>query len=68
MKAELDQILCGLSETHNILELVRSNAPNMRSLFVYETRPPLTANYVMICWQQNFLIQAATEERRRKLL
>ena len=46
MKAELDQILCGLSEAHSILQLVRMNAPNMRSLFVHQTHPPFTADNV----------------------
>ena len=43
VKAELDQ---SLSEAHSILQLVRMNAPNMRSLFVHQTHPPITADNV----------------------
>ena len=42
-KAELDQILCGLSETLGVLNLVRGNPIIMRSLFVKATKPPLSA-------------------------
>ena len=42
-KAELDQILCGLSETLGLLDLVRGNPIIMRPLFVKATKPPLTA-------------------------
>ena len=42
-KAELDQILCGLSETLGLLDLVHGNPIIMRPLFVKATKPPLTA-------------------------
>ncbi len=46
VKAELDQILCGLSVTLNALTLIRDNAVLMRPLFVYEERPPPKADAV----------------------
>ena len=44
VKAELDQILCGLSSTLNALSLIRENAVVMRSLFIYQCRQPPTAD------------------------
>ena len=41
VKAELDQLLCGMSSTMNVLELVRGN-PEMRELFFYNPKPPMT--------------------------
>jgi hypothetical protein len=46
VKAELDQMLCGLSETLNALELIRNNAAIMKPLFLWEHRTPPTADYV----------------------
>lgn len=43
VKAELDQMLCGMADTLNVLEMVREH-PQMRSLFVFSKRPPLTAD------------------------
>lgn len=50
VKAELDQILCGMSTTFNFLEFVRENPKSLRPLFVYSDPPPLTADilYYMI--------------------
>lgn len=42
VKAELDQMLCGLSSTLNVLELIRDNCQQMRPLFLYDSRPPLS--------------------------
>ena len=42
VKAELDQMLCGLSSTLNVLELIRDNRQQMRPLFLYTSLPPLT--------------------------
>ena len=42
-KAELDQMLCGMSDTLHVLDMVRE-FPQMRSLFVFNERPPLTAD------------------------
>ena len=44
VKAELDQILCGLSETLHALQLIREYAIVTRPLFVHQVRPPLTAD------------------------
>ena len=44
VKAELDQILCGMSSTFDFLELVRGNPKSMRQLFVFNEPPPLTAD------------------------
>ncbi len=44
VKAELDQILCGLSETLNTLELIRRNSILFRPLFVHFERPALIAD------------------------
>lgn len=41
VKAELDQMLCGLSSTLNVLELIRENK-GMRQLFVYNQQPPMS--------------------------
>ena len=46
VKAELDQILCGLSETLNVLDLIRKNPVVMRPMFVHQARPLLTADDV----------------------
>ena len=46
IKGELDQILCGLSETLDTLELIRSNPAVMRPLFISSDSPPLTADGV----------------------
>ena len=43
VKAELDQILCGISSTLNALTLIRDNGV-MRQLFVFKVRPPPTAD------------------------
>ena len=40
VKAELDQILCGVSSTLNALTVIRNNPVVMRPLFVYQERPP----------------------------
>ena len=44
VKAELYQILCGLSSTLNALNLIRNNAIVMRELFVYKPQPLPTAD------------------------
>lgn len=43
VKGELDQILCGLSETLEVLELFRTATAVMRSLLVPSKNPPLSA-------------------------
>ena len=42
VKAELDQLLCGLSSTLNVLELIRNNKKEMKPLFVYTSPQSLT--------------------------
>ena len=54
VKAELDQILCGLSSTLNALTLIRDNAAVMRPLFVYQQRPPPTADTLFDMLQAKF--------------
>ena len=44
VKGELDQILCGLSETLDSLQLIGSNPAVMRPLFVPSENPPLSAD------------------------
>ena len=44
VKAELDQILCGISSTLNALTLIRDNGVVMRQLFVFKVCPPPTAD------------------------
>ena len=46
VKGELDQIICGMSSTMNVLELVRSNSNLTRSLFLFSKCPPLTADAI----------------------
>ncbi len=42
VKAELDQILCGLSSTLNFLEFVRNNQRELRQFFIYNPPPTFT--------------------------
>lgn len=44
VKAELDQILCGLSETLNTLQLIRSNPVILKPLFLWKPSPIPTAD------------------------
>lgn len=44
VKAELDQLLGGLVSTLNVLSLIRENASQMRSLFVYSKPSALSAD------------------------
>lgn len=44
VKAELDQMLCGLSDTLHVLDVIRENPVVFRPLFVYFKRPLLTAD------------------------
>ena len=46
VKGELDQILCGLSETLGVLELIRSD-PIMRCLLVPSEKAPLSADFIL---------------------
>ena len=54
VKAELDQILCGISSTLNALTLIRNNPVVMRPLFVYQERPPPTADTLFDMLQAKF--------------
>lgn len=42
MKAELNQIISGLSSTLNMLELIRRNACQMEELFLFKPCVPLS--------------------------
>lgn len=57
VKAELDQLLCGLSSTFGVLELVRSDPVLMKHLFIHTPTSPTTADdmYDMftICYSPN---------------
>ena len=44
VRAELDQLLCGLSSTLGVLELVRSDPALMRPLFIHTPTSPMTAD------------------------
>ena len=44
VKAEPDQILCGLSSTLNALTFIRNNPVVMRPLFIYQQHPLTTAD------------------------
>ena len=44
VKAELDQLLAGLASTLGALDLIRRNASQMRSLFVYSGPSALSAD------------------------
>ena len=59
VKAELDQILCGLSATLDMLEVIRSNASVMYPLFVYEEPEPLTAAFIQQLFPGVFSISGA---------
>ena len=68
VKAELDQILCGLSSTLSVLELVRENRQTMRQLFVYNPTP-------LMSWEELFDLlppvmspEGRTNESLKKLL
>ena len=57
VKAELDQLLCGLSSTLGVLELLRSDPALMRPLLVYTPTNPVTADDVfdafVFCYSPN---------------
>ena len=57
VKAELDQLLCGLSSTLGVLELLRSDPALMRPLLVYRPTNPVTADDVfdafVFCYSPN---------------
>lgn len=44
LKAELDQLLGGLASTLNVLSLIRENASQMTSLFIYSKSSALTTD------------------------
>ena len=44
VKAELDQLLSGLSSTLGVLELVRSDPVLMKHLFIHSATSPMTAD------------------------
>ena len=44
MKAELNQMLCGMVETLGSLDLIRSEPTVRRPLFIYSEKPPLSAD------------------------
>lgn len=44
VKAELDQILCGLADTLNTLALLREAPKQARPLFIYKEKRPLNAD------------------------
>lgn len=54
VKAELDQILCGLSSTLDALTFIRSNPVMTRPLFVYQERPPPSADTLFDMLQAKF--------------
>ena len=54
VKAELDQMLCGLSDTLDVLTLLRQNASTMRPLLVCGSPPLPTANSVYDLFRVNF--------------
>lgn len=54
VKAELDQILCGLSATLNALSLIRNNPLVMRRLFIREDRHSPTADTLLDMFQAKF--------------
>lgn len=54
VKAELDQILCGLSSTLNALTLIRNNPLIMRPLFIHQDRHPPTADTLFDMFQAKF--------------
>ena len=54
VKAELDQILCGLSSTLNALTLIRNNPLVMRPLFIHQDRHPPTADTLFDMFQAKF--------------
>ena len=61
VKAELDQILCGLSSTFDMLNVVRRNG--MRSLFVHKKEAPLTAEMIYTLFP---LVFSAVGSNRRE--
>lgn len=44
IKAELDQLICGMSCTLKYLELIREYPKSLKTLFVWSNPPPLTAD------------------------
>lgn len=46
VKAELDQMLCGLNDTLDALNVIRQHPTLFRPLFVYGSVAPISLNYV----------------------
>jgi hypothetical protein len=66
IKAELDQLVCGLSSTLNILELIRNNPEQMKELFLYKSCPPLTWGDMYKLLPAKFSIEGSNERDRQE--
>ncbi len=68
VKAELDQILCGMSSTLNVLQLVRENPSKMWPMFVHTTPEKVTWDKVLTYLRLSCLLRVAPGARWKKLL
>ena len=66
VKRELDQILCGLSETLDALTLIRNDPTVMRSLFVPSKHPPLSADSTFDLFIMNYSPQGSNAREREE--
>lgn len=68
VKAELDQMLCGLSETLDSLQLIWSDPTVMHPLFVPSDNPPQSTDDVYDLLTMTYSPECCILESRRKLL
>ena len=66
-KGELDQILCRLSETLGVLDLIRSE-PNMRCLLVLSEKAPLSANVIFDMFVPVYFPQGSNRRKQEEFL
>ena len=68
VKGELDQILCGLSETLAVLEPFQIAAPVMRKLLVPTKNPPLSAERIFDMFHTNYFLHESNAGEQEKEL
>ena len=66
VKSELDQLVCGLSSTLNVLDLVRKNSLQMKELFLYHDPPPLTWESVYNLFPAQMSTEGSTKREREE--
>ena len=67
VKAELDQLLCGMSTTIKVLELVRENPNAMRPLYVFN-KVPITLDGLYDILPANYSPQGSNKREKEELV